>query len=139
MIRLGSLGGYLFDGPRLLGGWIPPGRPAVYAIMRLLPDNRYPVIYVGHSPDLSGEGFPFRHPHASRWITRAGSKWKVHVAFYEVPGGTEAHRETIVNELIAVYRPSCNSQQYVNSWRPEWIPSDLSRGSPKPPGTDSGP
>jgi hypothetical protein len=122
MIRLGAL---LFEGPRLLGGWIPPSRPAVYAIMCSTSENKYAVIYVGHSEDLSCEGFPFRHPHASRWIARAGSKWKVHVAFYEVPGGTAAHRSSIVNDLIAAYRPSCNTQQFSHSWRPEWIPREF--------------
>ena len=33
MIRLGSLAGYSFEGPRILGGWTPPPRPAVFAIM----------------------------------------------------------------------------------------------------------
>ena len=33
MIRLGSLAGYPFDGPRLLGGWTPPPAAAVYAVM----------------------------------------------------------------------------------------------------------
>ena len=33
MIRLGSLAGYPFDGPRLLAGWTPSPGPAVYAIM----------------------------------------------------------------------------------------------------------
>ena len=33
MIRLGSLAGYPFEGPRLLAGWTPPGTPAVYAIV----------------------------------------------------------------------------------------------------------
>ena len=32
VIRLGSLAGYPFDGPRLLVGWTPPESAAVYAI-----------------------------------------------------------------------------------------------------------
>ena len=28
MIRLGSLAGYPFEGPRLLAGWTPPSSPA---------------------------------------------------------------------------------------------------------------
>jgi hypothetical protein len=125
MIRLGSLAGYLFDGPRLLGGWTPPSRPAVYAVLRK-PDpegkpERYAVIYVGHSDDLSTEGFPFHHPRAHAWISRAGSRWKVHIAVFEVPGGTRSHREVIAAELIAIYRPTCNEQQYEPTWKQEWI------------------
>ena len=64
MIRLGSLAGYPFEGPRLLGGWTPPSRPAVFAILyKPEPDtkpDKYAVIYVGHSDDLSAERFPFR-------------------------------------------------------------------------------
>ena len=35
MIRLGSLAGYPFEGPRLLAGWTPPAEAAVYAIEEL--------------------------------------------------------------------------------------------------------
>jgi hypothetical protein len=91
MIRLGSLAGYAFSGPRVLGGWSPPARPGVYAIL-CKPDpqtkpERYAVIYVGHADALAAEGFPFKHRRARCWTQRAGSKWKVHVAFLEVPGG----------------------------------------------------
>ena len=33
MIRLGSLAGYPFEGPRVLAGWTAPAGPAVYAIV----------------------------------------------------------------------------------------------------------
>ena len=33
MIRLGSLAGYPFEGPRLLAGWTPPAEPAVYVVL----------------------------------------------------------------------------------------------------------
>jgi hypothetical protein len=125
VIRLGSLAGYPFDGPRVLGGWTPPATAAVYAVL-YKPDpeakpEQYAVIYVGHADDLSAEHFPFRHPRAACWIQRAGSKWRVYVASYQVPGGTRAHREQIARELTAVYRPSCNEQQYDHAWKDEWI------------------
>ncbi len=125
MIRLGSLAGYPFEGPRLLAGWTPPAASAVYAIL-CQPDpdtgpNRYAVIYVGHSDDLSAERFPFRHPDAQLWVRRAGSRWKVYIAAYEVPGGGRPHREQIARELTAIYHPSCNAQQYGQSWKDEWI------------------
>ena len=41
MIRLGSLAGYPFEGPRLLAGWTPPTTAAVYAIAyKPEPDTR---------------------------------------------------------------------------------------------------
>jgi hypothetical protein len=137
VIRLGSLAGYPFEGPRLLGGWTPPAAAAVYAIM-YKPDpgagpDRYAVIYVGHAEDLSAERFPFQHRRAPCWIRRAGSRWKVYICTYEVPGGTRGHREQISRELIAVYRPGCNDQHYLNAWKDEWIgetiPND--RGCPR--------
>ena len=78
MIRLGSLAGYPFEGPRLLGGWTPPQAAAVYAIL-CQPDpgtgpERYAVIYVGHADDLSAERFPFRHPRAPCWVRRAAAR-----------------------------------------------------------------
>jgi len=123
MIRLGSLAGYPFEGPRLLGGWTPPARPAVFAILHRgdPTSEQYAVIYVGHSDDLSTESLPFNHTSASCWIARAGGKWGLHVCWYEVPGGLRSHREQIAQELVAIYRPSCNDQQYDRSWREEWI------------------
>ena len=125
MIRLGSLAGYLFDGPRLLGGWAPPSAPAVYVVLyRREPEqrpDRYAVIFVGHSDNLAEEGFPFRHPRAHCWVRRAGSQWRVHIATFEVPGDTRAHRELIANELVAIYEPRCNTQKYDPAWKDEWI------------------
>jgi hypothetical protein len=79
------------------------------------------VIYVDHSGDLSAEQFPFNHPRASSWVRRAGSRWKLYICTYEVPGGLPSHREQIARELMAVYRPSCNADQYDSSWKDEWI------------------
>ncbi len=125
MIRLGSLAGYPFEGPRLLAGWTPPAVPAVYAIAyKPAPGEhaeQYAVIYVGHSDDLTKERFPFQHPRASCWVKRAGDRYKVYICTYEVPGGTLAHREAIANELCAIYKPGCNTQQYQRSWKDEWI------------------
>ena len=123
MIRLGSLAGYPFEGPRLLGGWTAPAVAAVYAIL-YKPDERaerYAVVYVGQADDLSTQRFPFSHPRAGCWTQRAGSRWKVYIATYEVPGGLPSHREQIVQELVAIYHPSCNEQHYDRSWRDEWI------------------
>ena len=86
--------------------------------------DKYAVIYAGHSDDLAAERFPFSHPRASCWVRRAGSRWKVYICTYEIPGGGPGHREQITKELIAIYRPGCNKQQYDNSWRDEWIPAD---------------
>jgi len=125
MIRLGSLAGYAFEGPRVLGGWSPPARPGVYAIVyKPEPDtkvDKYAVIYVDHSDDLSTERLPFNHPRASCWIRRAGDRWKLYVCFLEVPGGLRSHRQQIVEELTAVYRPGCNPDRYDPAWKDEWI------------------
>jgi hypothetical protein len=125
MIRLGSLAGYPFEGPRVLAGWTPPSTPAVYAIVyKPDPDTKpeqYAVIYVGHSEDLSTERLPFNHPRAKCWVSRAGSRWKVYICTYVVPGGTPSHRERMAQELSAIYQPACNEQQYDKAWRDEWI------------------
>ena len=125
MIRLGSLAGYPFEGPRLLAGWTPPAVAAVFAIVyKPEPESKpeqYAVTYVGHSDDLSREHFPFNHPAAPCWVRRAGSRWQVYVCTYEVPGGLRSHREQIAQELGAIYRPGCNEQQFEQSWKDEWI------------------
>lgn len=136
MIRLGSLAGYAFSGPRLLGGWTPTATPAVYVILyKPDPDReRYAVIYVGHTDDLAAEGFPFKHRQSPCWVKRAGSKWKVHIATLEIPGGGPGHREMVAHELISVYEPHCNEQKYDHSWRDEWIGeySDAPNTAPMP-------
>lgn len=128
MIRLGTLAGYSFEGPNLLAGWTPPAKPAVFVIVcKPEPDarpDRYEVIYVGHSDDLSTERFPFKHSRAGAWIKRAGDKFKVYICTFEVPGGMRSHREMIAQELTAIYSPSCNLQQYDRSWKDEWIGED---------------
>ncbi|MFI5063429.1 MAG: hypothetical protein ACHP9Z_05565 [Streptosporangiales bacterium] len=141
MIRLGSLAGYPFEGPRLLAGWTAPPVPAVYAIL-CKPDadakpEQYAVIYVGHADDLSAERFPFRHPRSGCWVRRAGSKWKVYICTYEVPGGGLGHREQISRELTAVYHPGCNDQQYDQAWKDEWIGGEMSGPGWTPPSGDA--
>ena len=127
MIRLGSLAGYPFEGPRVLGGWTPPATAAVYAILyRDDPENRphdYAVIDVDHADDLSEAGLPFGHRRAKCWERRAGNKWNLHICTYEVPGGLRSHREQIVQELVAVYRPGCAPEQFDQVWEDEWIGS----------------
>jgi hypothetical protein len=125
MIRLGSLAGYAFEGPRLLAGWTPPAGPGVFAVL-VTPDperhpERYAVVYAGAAEDLSG--LDLRHPAAPCWIRRAGSKWAVHVAVHDPPGATARYREELVKELIAVYHPGCNGERYGPAWREAWIGS----------------
>lgn len=124
MIRLGSLAGYAFEGPRLLAGWKAPDRPAVYAVL-YRPDpgsERYGVIYVGHADDLSREGFPFQHPMAKCWLKRVGGdRFRLHICTLEAPGALAKHREQITRELLAIYRPGCNEQHYDQTWRDQWI------------------
>ncbi len=127
MIRLGSLAGYPFEGPRALVGWAPPDGAAVYAILcrddAERRPNDYAVIYVGHSDNLADGALPWRHERTQSWIERAGSKWALHVCTYVVPGGLVSHREQIVRELVATYRPSCNVEQFDQAWNDEWIGS----------------
>ncbi len=125
MIRLGTLGGYPFEGPRVLGGFQPPANPGIFAIFaRTDPDSRqFEVIYLGHAEDLSEVGLPFGHHLADRWIERAGGKWHLHIATYVIPGGLPSHRQRITEELIATYHPSCNPEQFDRAWKEEWIGS----------------
>jgi hypothetical protein len=124
VIRLGSLAGYPFEGPRVLAGWTPPTVAAVYAIL-VIPEagasQQYAVIYVDQSDDLSSERFPFSHPRAASWVRRAGDRFKLAICTYEVPGGLRSHREQIVRELTAIYQPSCNTEQYDPAWKDQWI------------------
>ncbi len=125
MIRLGSLAGYPFEGPRALAGWTPPTTPGVYAIMcRNDVENKpqeFSVIYVDHAEDLSLVGFPLRHSRSATWVQRSGSKFNLHIAYFEIPGGLKSHREQMCRELLAIYEPSCNIEKFDKSWKDEWI------------------
>jgi len=125
MIRLGSLAGYPFEGPRVLGGWQPPVTGAVYAILYLAdPDGKphdFAVIDIDQAENLREAGLPNAHRRAKCWERRAGTKWGVYIATYEVPGGTERHRIQIVKELLSVYKPGCAPEQYDQAWEDEWI------------------
>lgn len=126
MIRLGSLAGYAFEGPRLLAGWTPPESAAVYAVLyRPEPETkpeRYGVLFVGQAADLSKEGLPFRHPMSKCWLDRVGGdRYRLHICTLEAPGATGSHREQIKRELVAIYEPGCNSDQYDPAWQVRWI------------------
>jgi hypothetical protein len=85
--------------------------------------QEFAVIYVDHSDDLSNEGFPFKHPRSECWTHRAGDQWSLHICTYQVPGGMRSHREQIARELIAIYQPGCNREQFDHAWNDEWIGS----------------
>ncbi len=124
MIRLGTLAGYAFEGPRALAGWTAPAQPGVFAILAKsnpAKPQEFSVIFVGHADDLSAQGLPFRHPQAGAWIKRANGKFNLHVCWLDVPGGTRSHREQIARELMAIYDPSCNVEKYDTAWKDEWI------------------
>ena len=126
MIRLGSLAGYPFEGPRLLAGWTPPQRAAVFAVM-YKPEagakpEEYAVLYVGHSEDLSTERLPFDHSAAPCWLSRVDNKrFDLYIGTYEALGANARHREQITRELIAIYHPGCNGDQFDQSWEEHWI------------------
>jgi hypothetical protein len=54
-------------------------------------------------------------------VKRAGDRYALHICYYEVPGGLPSHRQQIAKELIAVYQPGCNPDQYDQAWKDEWI------------------
>ena len=123
MIRLGSLAGYPFEGPRVLAGWTVPAVPAVYAVM-YKPDEdaeSYAVTYVGHTEDLSA-GAPAVPPPAVLVLGQAGRQ-QVAAARRVVRGAGRPGRapKQIAEELCAVYRPGCNEQQFDRTWKDEWI------------------
>ena len=47
MIRLGSLAGYPFEGPRLLAGWTPPATAAVYVVLCRLDPQGWTIPTIG--------------------------------------------------------------------------------------------
>jgi len=128
----------------MLAGWTAPALAAVFAIA-YKPDpvakpEEYAVLYVTHSDDLSTEGFPFNHPAAPCWLKRVDDKrFALYICTYEAPGAQAAHREQITRELIAMYRPGCNPDQYDQAWKDEWIGEYQTPGTTGPLTTDRDP
>ena len=128
----------------MLAGWTAPALAAVFAIA-YKPDpvakpEEYAVLYVSHSDDLSTEGFPFNHPAAPCWLKRVDDKrFALYICTYEAPGAQAAHREQITRELIAMYRPGCNPDQYDQAWKDEWIGEYQTPGTTGPLTTDRDP
>lgn len=124
-IRLGSLAGYSFEGPYTLATWTPPAKPGVYVIMYKPNEKKKPnthaVIYVGQNMDLSEEGLPKNHPQAHCWAERAGSPWKLYVAYYSFPGSTPRQLISVQTDLIAHYNPYCNEQKFDKGWQDKWV------------------
>ena len=126
MIRLGSLAGYPFEGPRVLGGWTPPAsagglrdrvqaRPGdqARAVRRdLRRPLRRPVRRAIPVPPPAGGVLGRSGPAAGGRSTSAPTR---------CPAACRSHREQIAQELGAIYHPSCNEQQYDRSWKDEWI------------------
>ena len=126
MIRLGSLAGYPFEGPRVLAGWTPPAAPAVYAIVvqaraghqaravrrHLRRPLRRPVHRAVPVPATRGRRAGCGGPATGGSSTSARTR---------CPGGLRSHREQIARELTAIYHPSCNTEQYDQAWKDEWI------------------
>jgi hypothetical protein len=144
VIRLGSLAGYPFEGPRVLAGWTAPKVAAVFAIAYkpdpVVKPEEYGVVYVGHSDDLSAEGLPFSHVASPCWLARVnGKRFDLFIATYEAPGAETSHREQIVKELIAIYRPGCNPEQYDQAWEDHWIGEYQTPGTTGPLTTDRDP
>ena len=128
----------------MLAGWTAPALSAVFAIS-YKPDpvakpEEYGVLYVGHSEDLSKAGFPFKHPVAPCWLMRVEQKrFALYICTYEAPGATAAHREQITRELIAMYRPGCNPDQYDQAWKDQWIGEYQTPGTTGPLTTNRDP
>ena len=125
MIRLGSLAGYPFEGPRVLAGWTPPPvRRGVRDPLQARPGEQAGAVR-GHLRRARRR--PVRRalpvPAPERPLLGPPGRLPVEGVHrtYEVPGGTPPHREQISRELTAIYHPGCNTQQYDQSWREEWI------------------
>ena len=97
----------------------PPSTPILY---KPEPDDEHLRSHLRRPLRRPLDGtLPFNHPRAACWIKRAGDRYKLSICTYEVPGGLRSHREQIARELTAIYRPSCNPDQYDNAWKDEWI------------------
>lgn len=127
LIRLGSLAGYSFEGPWRLGGYSPPEKSGIYAVMyKADPDkapNRYSVIYAGQAENMAEEGLPWKHHASGCWINRAGGKWNLYIAVFFPPHDTLGIRLQIQRELIGIYNCFCNEEKYDLDWEDHWIGS----------------
>ena len=126
MIRLGSLAGYPFEGPRLLAGWTPPPAAAVLRDpVQAEPDTAGAVR--GHLRRALPMTCP---PSGSRSATRArlvlGAPGRrpleglhLHLRGARAVAGRTASRSAASSPRST--GPGCNEQQYDQAWKEEWI------------------
>jgi hypothetical protein len=107
-----DIGGYNFSTPVKFADWLPPYRAGVYAILMYNAKvNKYYVIYIGQSSNLSDRGFFKSHHSYYCWIRQAGNdESKLHISVLELPNSTEDDRGKIEIQLINKFNPTCNKE-----------------------------
>ena len=109
------IGGYEFGEPEQLHEWDPPYRRGTYAILAVetpvavsLMFDRYRVVYVGKSTNMSERGFENHHKR-SCWdaSVRPGSEHRL-VATHLMPNATELELDRAERTLIQDLDPPCN-------------------------------
>ena len=106
-------------------GWTPPAVPAVYAIaVKPEPDSKPEHVRRHLRRPLRrplGRAVSVQPPAGVELGASSGQPVEaVHLHLQDY-GGLPSHREQIARENMAIYRPSCNPEQYDSSWKDEWI------------------
>ena len=125
VIRLGSLAGYPFEGPRVLAGWTPPAAAAVLRDprpSRSRCEGRAVRRHLrGSFRGSGGRTLPVQPSPGRLLAATSGRSVQARDLHVRGAGRTALHREQIVRELTAIYRPSCNTEQYDAEWKDQWI------------------
>jgi hypothetical protein len=117
-----TIGGFDFDGPYRLGGWVPPHEGGIYALLRHAVDENgeiYAPVYIDQCDDLATCDFTAADRHYFCSTKEAGSPDNLAIAIYYMPGATRFSRTLFKDALLAEYHPTCNYERiWIDTKRP---------------------
>ncbi len=121
---------YEFLGPIRLEEWGPPMEKLVYLVLSFDKD-KFNILYVGKCEKTDDESFFTRHPSHSCWTQHMGYEKSLFLAILPLFESSEDERQNVINKIVALYKPACNSADVVEV-KPNYVVRKSEKINPEP-------
>ena len=121
---------YEFLGPIRLEEWGPPMEKLVYLVLSSNKD-KFDILYVGNCEKTDDELFFTRHPRYSCWTQHMGYEKSLFLAILPLFESDDGERQNIVNKIMTLYKPVCNSADIVKT-KPDYVVRTSEKINPEP-------
>ena len=101
---------YEFLGPVKLDDWGPPMEKVVYLIFSRNQDS-FKIVYVGDCEKTDKVDFFENNVNFENWIQTTGSKNSLYLAILPMFESNSSARQVIINKILRVYHPVCNTNE----------------------------